>query len=149
MENKVRKPKPIFKDGAISAESIGKSIGNHQSKTEIGGHSIFLGQVRADEIDGKTVGAIEYSAHEEMAENEVYKIREAAFEKYNLSCMHIYHSIGVVNVGEICLFVFTSSPHRRDCQDATDYIVEEIKKRAPIFGKELFLGGDFQWKKNK
>ena len=90
MENKVRKPKPIFKDGAISAESIGKSIGNHQSKTEIGGHSIFLGQVRADEIDGKTVEAIEYSAHEEMAENEVYKIREEAFEKYNLSCMHIY-----------------------------------------------------------
>lgn len=148
MEKKIRKPKPIFKDGAISAESIGVSIGNHQSKTDIGGHSIFLGQVRADEINGKTVVAIDYTAHEDMANAEVFKIREEAFEKFELSCMHIYHSKGVVKVGEICLFVFTSSPHRRDCQDATDYIVEEIKKRAPIFGKELFEGGEFQWKKN-
>jgi len=149
MENKIRKPKPIFKDGAISAESIGKSIGNHQSKTGIGGHSIFLGQVRADEIEGKRVVAIEYTAHDEMANAEVFKIREEAFEKFNLTCMHIYHSKGEVKVGEICLFVFTSSPHRRDCQDATDYIVEEIKKRAPIYGKEVFEDGDFQWKENK
>ena len=149
MEEKIRKPKPIFKEGAISAESIGKSIANHQSKTDIGAHSIFLGQVRADEIDGKKVSAIEYSAQESMAEKEVFRIREEAFEKYNLTCMHIYHSIGLVPVGEICLFVFTSSPHRKDCQNATEFIVEEIKQRAPIFGKEIFEDDSHQWKVNK
>ena len=149
MEEKIRKPKPIFKEGAISAESIGKSIANHQSKTDIGAHSIFLGQVRADEIDGKKVTAIEYSAQESMAEKEVFRIREEAFEKYNLTCMHIYHSIGLVPVGEICLFVFSSSPHRKDCQNATEFIVEEIKQRSPIFGKEIFEDDSHQWKVNK
>lgn len=149
MKENIRKPKAIFKQGGISAESIGKSIANHQSKTDIGAHSIFLGQVRADEIDGKKVSAIEYSAQESMAEKEVFRIREEAFEKYNLTCMHIYHSIGLVPVGEICLFVFTSSPHRKDCLDATEYIVEEIKKRAPIFGKEIFDDESHQWKVNK
>ena len=149
MEEKIRKPKPIFKEGAISAENIGKSIANHQSKTDIGAHSIFLGQVRADEIDGKKVRAIEYSAQESMAEKEVFRIREEAFEKYNLTCMHIYHSIGLVPVGEVCLFVFTSSPHRKDCQNATEFIVEEIKQRAPIFGKEIFEDDSHQWKVNK
>ncbi|MBD80653.1 MAG: molybdopterin converting factor [Crocinitomicaceae bacterium] len=148
MEKKVRKPKPVFKDGAISAESIGKSIANHQSKVGIGGHSIFLGQVRADEIDGKTVAAIEFSAHEEMAQNEIFNIREETFEKFDLTCMHIYHSKGVVNVGEICLFVFTSSAHRKECQAATDYIVEELKKRATIFGREIFEDESHQWKVN-
>ena len=64
MEQKTRKPKPIFKQGPISAESIGVSIANHQSKTEIGAHNIFMGQVRADKIEGKKVVAIEYTANE-------------------------------------------------------------------------------------
>ena len=62
--------KPIkksFVKGPISAEFIGNSIAKHQTKTSIGAHNIFLGQVRADEIDGKTVAAIDYSAYEERA----------------------------------------------------------------------------------
>ncbi|MCB0480998.1 MAG: molybdenum cofactor biosynthesis protein MoaE [Flavobacteriales bacterium] len=149
METNKRKPKSVFREGAISAESIGVSIGNHQTKTTIGAHSIFLGQVRADEINGKQVAAIEYTANVEMAEGEIFKIREAAFEKFDLTCMHIYHSLGMVKVGEICLFVFTSSKHRAEAQRATDYIVEEIKKKAPIFGKELFEDESHQWKVNR
>ena len=149
MEQKIRKPKPIFKEGAISSESIGKSIGNHQSKTDIGAHSIFLGQVRADEIDGKQVAGIEYSANEEMANEAVFKIREAAFEKFNLTCMHIYHSLGLVKTGEICLFVFVSSPHRDVCYKASRHIVEQIKAEVPIFGKEIFEDDSHQWKINK
>ena len=64
---KERKIKNVFKDGAISPDAIAKSIANHQSKTDIGAHNIFLGQVRADEIEGKKVRAIEYTAYEEMA----------------------------------------------------------------------------------
>ena len=43
--------------------------------------------------------------------------------------MHIYHSLGVVKTGEICLFVFVSSKHRKDVQLAIEFIVEEIKKK--------------------
>ena len=59
--------KNVFIKGAISSEFIANSIAKHQSKTDIGAHNIFLGQVRADEINGKAVVAIEYSAYEEMA----------------------------------------------------------------------------------
>ena len=133
--------KPIknsFVKGPISAEFIGNSIAKHQTKTSIGAHNIFLGQVRADEIDGKTVAAIDYSAYEEMAEQNFHDIREAAFEKYDLTCLHIYHSLGNVKAGEICLFVFVSAPRRKVVYEALNYLVEEIKEKVAIFGKEIF-----------
>ncbi|MEL6916302.1 MAG: molybdenum cofactor biosynthesis protein MoaE [Bacteroidota bacterium] len=146
MEKKVMKN--VFIEGAITPEFIANSIAKHQSKTQIGAHDIFLGQVRADNIDGKTVAAIEYTAYTDMANQKFYEIREAAFQKFNLSCMHIYHSSGIVKKGEICLFVFVSSPHRKEVFNALHYIVEEIKVQVPIFGKELFEDDSYQWKVN-
>ncbi|MEA1787590.1 molybdenum cofactor biosynthesis protein MoaE [Arenibacter sp. GZD96] len=142
------KIKNVFVKGAISPLFIGESIAKHQSKTQIGAHDIFLGQVRADTINGKKVSAIEYSAYEQMANQKFHEIKEAAFEKYNLSCLHIYHSLGKVNVGEICLFVFVSSPHRKEVFEALHQIVEEIKIQVPVFGKELFEDDSYQWKVN-
>lgn len=141
--------KNIFVQGAIPPTQIAESIAQHSSKTGIGGHSIFLGQVRADVIDGKTVRAIEYTAYEEMAKEQMHEIREAVFANYPLHCMHIYHSLGEVAVGEICLFVFTSSAHRKPAIDACTEIVERIKKELPIWGKELFADDSYQWKTNQ
>ena len=140
--------KSSFIQGAIAAEFIGNSIAKHQSRTTIGAHNIFLGQVRADKIEGKTVAAIEYSAYEEMAEQSFYEIREAAFAKYDLTCMHIYHSLGLVKTGEICLFVFVSAPRRKVVFEAIEFLVEEIKEKVPIFGKEIFEDETYTWKKN-
>ncbi len=141
--------KNCFREGPITPESIATSIAHHQVKTNIGAHQIFLGQVRADIIDQKEVTAIEYSAHEEMANKVFHEIRESAFEKFDLTCMHIYHSIGLVKAGEICLFVFVSSKHRKMVQEAIVYLVEEIKAKAPIFGKEFFADNTHVWKENK
>lgn len=143
-----RKPKNVFKEGAISSEFIADSIAKHQSKTSIGAHNIFLGQVRADEIDGKVVAAIEYTAYEDMANAEFHKIREATFGKFDLTCMHIYHSLGTVKTGEICLFVFVSSPRRKEVFKALEYVVEEIKAKVPVYGKEIFEDETHQWKVN-
>lgn len=143
-----RKPKNIFVHGPISSEKIAQSIQNHGTKTNIGAHSIFLGQVRADEKDGSTVTAIEYTAYEEMALQKAFEIREAIFEKYDLTCMHIYHSLGKVKTGEICLFVFTSSKHRKMAIDACVELVERIKKELPVWGKELLESNGESWKVN-
>ena len=62
--------------------------------------------------------------------------------------MHIYHSLGVVKTGEICLFAFVSSKHRKEVQRAIEYLVEEIKEKVPVFGKELFEDGSFVHKVN-
>jgi len=142
-------PKSIFVQGAITPERISESIAKHQSKTAIGGHSIFLGQIRADEADGKRVAAIEYTAYEEMADKEADKIREEAFEKFDLTCAHIYHSLGHIKTGELCFFVFTSSAHRQAARDANAFLVDAIKERVPIYGKEIYEDESHQWKVNR
>lgn len=146
---KVKVVKDIFISGPVSPSFIADSIQKHKSKTQIGGHSIFLGQVRGDEINGKTVQAIEYTAYKEMALEQMNVIRESIFKKYDLVCMHVYHSLDIVKTGEICLFVFTSSLHRKAAIDACEETVERIKKELPIWGRELFEDESYQWKENK
>lgn len=143
-----KKPKKVFVEGPVSAAFIADSIAKHSAKTEIGAHSIFLGQVRADIKDGRTVTAIEYSAYPEMAETSFHTIREEIFAKYPLTCMHIYHSLGRVNSGEISLFVFTSAAHRREAIDACSEIVERIKAEVAVWGKEILADESYIWKEN-
>lgn len=144
-----RKPKNIFVQGAIRSAFIAESIQKHSTRQDIGGHSIFLGQVRADEIEGNTITAIEYTTYEVMALEKMQEIREAIFAKYPLTCAHVYHSLGTVLAGEICLFVFTSSAHRKPAIDACYEMVERIKAELPVWGKEIFDTAGYQWKENK
>ena len=139
----------IFIDGAISPNFIADAIAKHQSKTGIGAHQIFLGQVRADTVDGKTVGAIEYTAYKEMANEKAHRIKEDAITSFNLSCLHIYHSHGLVKTGEICFFVFASSPHREAVNKALPSVVDAIKAEVPIFGKEILEDHTSSWKVNR
>src|SRR3546814_7580132 len=76
--------KDIFVEGAIPSTWIANHIAKHSSKTTIGAHSIFLGQIRADQIEGKTVRAIEYTAHHEMATRKLLKIREQHLKKHHI-----------------------------------------------------------------
>ncbi|SFW59776.1 molybdopterin synthase catalytic subunit [Sinomicrobium oceani] len=140
--------KNIFQHGAIPASFVGDSIAKHSSKTGIGAHSIFLGQVRADDVDGKKVTAIEYTAYEDMALKKMHEIREEIFARYPITCMHVHHSLGKVQTGEICLFVFTSSPHRKAATEACNELVERIKEELPVWGKELFTDEGYRWKIN-
>lgn len=146
MEKKI---KNHFIKGPIEPEFIAEAIRKHQSKTAIGAHDIFLGQVRKDEINGKAVRGIEFSAYEEMANKELVNLKEECFEKFNLTCGHIYHSLGYIATGEVCFFVFTSSAHRPDAFAATQWLVNEIKKRIPIFGKEILEDETHEWKVNQ
>jgi len=143
-----KKIKNIFSQGPIDPGFIGESIQKHQSKTNIGAHSIFLGQVRKDTIDGKVVAAIEYTTYEQMALEKMHLIREEIFAAYPLTCLHVHHSLGIVPSGEICLFVFASSAHRKAAIEACEKLVERIKAELPIWGKELFEDDSFQWKVN-
>jgi len=145
---KEKKKHKVFVNGPIQPQFIADSIAKHSTKTSIGAHDIFLGQVRSDMIEDKIVRAIEYSCYEEMAEEKFHEIREAAFTKFDLTCMHIYHSKGLVKAGEICLFVFVSAKHRQPAFEASRWMVEEIKANVPIWGKELFEDETYTWKEN-
>jgi molybdopterin synthase catalytic subunit len=142
-----KKLKNIFVQGAIEPSFIAQAIQSHKTQTIIGAHNIFLGQVRSDKIGEKEVQAIDYSSYEEMALEKMVLIREELFEKYNLTCMHVYHSLGHVQAGEISLFVFTSSAHRKEAIRACEEMVERIKSELPIWGKEVFTDQSYEWKK--
>ncbi|HMH34467.1 MAG TPA: molybdenum cofactor biosynthesis protein MoaE [Puia sp.] len=141
--------KNIFIDGPIEPAFIAEKIAAHQTKTAIGGHSIFMGQVRADLMEDKRIAAIEYTAYTDMALQMMHGIRETVIPKYQLTCMHVYHSLGKIAAGQICFFVFTSAPHRKAAIDGCSEIVERVKSELPIWGKELFDDESFQWKVNQ
>ena len=148
-----KKLKNIFTEGAIQPSFIAESIQKHNSKTGIGAHSIFLGQVRSDVIGQKKVSAIDYTCYEAMALQKMQEIRESIFERYELICMHVHHSLGRVKAGEISLFVFTSSKHRKAATEACNEVVERIKKELPVWGREIFFAehGEeetHKWKEN-
>lgn len=145
----MKKIRNIFIEGPIDPTFVAESIAKHTIKTNIGGHSIFLGQIREDSINDKKVWSIEFTAYQEMALEKSHEIREEIITKYGLTCAHIYHSLGNINVGEICLFVFTSTPHRKEAIDACDEMVDRIKKEVPLWGKEILEDRSHTWKENK
>lgn len=148
MSPEIKNKKHFFTEGPITPQLIAYSIARHSQKKNIGAHQIFLGQVRADAIDGKTVNSIDYSAYSDMADKEIETIRETIIVKFKLTCAHVLHSLGKVQAGEISLFVFVSSPHRKAAMDACHEMVELIKKNVPVFGKEIFDDESYQWKEN-
>lgn len=148
-EARPHKVRDIFVEGAIPASFIANSIAKHATRTDIGAHEIFLGQVRADMIDGRIVTGIEYTTYRDMALERMSAIREEAFVKWPaMTCLHVHHSLGMVAAGELCFMVFASAPHRTAAREAVAHVVDRIKSELPIFGKEILSDESHVWKIN-
>ena len=139
----------IFIEGPVSPQLIADTIADFQAENQVGAQNIFLGQIRADHVDGKHVTAIAYTAYTEMVSHKMEEIKTKVFELFDIHDFRILHSLGKISVGEICLFILTTASHRKDAIAATNYILEAIKKELPIFGKELFEDDSHQWKVNR
>jgi molybdopterin synthase catalytic subunit len=139
----------ILTDGPIKEDIISFFIEKMNKRTDTGGHSIFLGQVRADEINGKKVNAIEYSAYEGMVKTEGDKIKETILSEFaDVRSVDIVHSTGLVKAGEISLFVLVSAGHRQQAIQACTRTVEMIKETLPVWKKEIFDDKSHSWKQN-
>ena len=145
MDVKKKKKHTVLMTGPITPDFISNSIAKHSTKTDIGAHAIFLGQVRKDENNNTVVASIEYSAYKEMAEKVFDTIREDAFEKFDMVCMHMHHGLGIITAGEISLFLFVSCKHRAQSFEAVEWIVNEIKQKAPVWKKENYENGQYSW----
>jgi molybdopterin synthase catalytic subunit len=135
--------------GPVTPDIISSLIGTIGERTESGGHSVFLGQVRADTIGAKKVKAIEYSAYEAMVRTEADKIIESILSEFSdVSAVEILHSVGIVKTGEISLFVLVSAGHRQQAMQACSKTVELIKERFPVWKKEIFEDSTHEWRQN-
>ena len=114
----------------------------------LGGTTIFVGTVRRSEADGPVV-AIEYTAYEEMIEAEFEKIINEAMARWPGTQIEAQHRIGEVALGEASVVVVAAAPHRVASFEACRYVIEEVKKRLPIWKQEIFEDGTRNWRRNK
>jgi molybdopterin synthase catalytic subunit len=101
-----------------------------------GGTAVFVGTVR-DRCDAGAVERLEYSAYDTMAEKVMAEIANEAMEKWTLLSVAIEHGIGSREVGDITFVVACAAAHRDEAFDACRYITDEVKRRAPIWKKEI------------
>ena len=97
----------------------------------------FWGVVRPTE-DGRGLTGIDYEAHREMAEHQLKRIVEQAAERFRLKLVVIHHRIGFIAVGEESLFLRVASSHRSEAFQASQWIVDELKTKVPIWKRPRF-----------
>ena len=97
----------------------------------------FWGVVRPIE-DGREIEGIDYDAHPEMAEHQLKRIAEQAAERFELKRVIIHHRTGFIAVGEASLLLRVTSSHRREGFQASQWIVDELKKKVPIWKRPRF-----------
>jgi len=109
-----------------------------------GAVSVFIGTVR-DSSDGRGVTGLEYEAYRAMAESELSAIVEEAAAKYEVESLVAEHRIGELRVGEVSVAIAASHAHRTAAIECAHFVIEEIKKRVPIWKREQFVDGTREW----
>ncbi|HII06548.1 MAG TPA: molybdenum cofactor biosynthesis protein MoaE [Methanotrichaceae archaeon] len=97
----------------------------------------FLGTVRDDEIQG-----MEVEAYREVALEELEKIRKEAMERFDLKSVDVIHRIGSLSVGDDIVLIVCTAAHRSAAFQGCEHVLEEIKRRAPFWKKEIRAGGE-------
>ena len=127
-------------EAAIDAGPLVAEVGRPDSGATV----LFLGTVR-DHSDGRNgVTHLVYEAYIEHVESRIREVCEEASEKWPVLAMAVEHRVGRVELGEASVAVAVSSAHRGDAFDAGEYIIDELKSRAPIWKQENWPGGQ-EW----
>lgn len=111
---------------------------------EDGAAVLFLGVVR-DENEGRAVSGMEYEGYMEMAREQLAEIAAEAAQRAGSERVAAVHRLGELDVGEVSVAVAVSAPHRAEAFDAARYVIEEVKKRLPVWKRERYLDGDSEW----
>ena len=108
----------------------------------------FVGSVR-DQNNNKKVTGITYDSHDQLVIKSFKEIYIEADEKLNIKDKSVFieHVKGYVGLGEISIIIAVACPHRSEAYDLSRYIIEEIKKRSPIWKKEHYENKESEWLK--
>jgi molybdopterin synthase catalytic subunit len=108
-----------------------------------GGLSLFLGQVR-DHHEGRSVARLEYSAYGPMAEAECARIVAETEQRWDVA-VALRHRVGSLAIGDMAVAVVVASAHRAAAFDACRHVIEEVKRRVPIWKREHYADGTVTW----
>ena len=120
------------------------------ASSKCGASIYFVGTVR-DQNDNKKVTGITYDSHDALvikSFEEIYKEAETKF-KFNNIAVFIEHIKGYAALGDTSIIIAVACKHRTQAYEFSRYIIEEIKKRAPIWKKEHYENKDSEWLKGK
>jgi len=120
-----------------------QSVIDAASRLEAGAVNVFIGTVR-NSADRKNVLRLEYEAYEGMAVTEIKKIMDEAASRWPLQGYGISHRTGILAPGEVAVVVAISTPHRKESFEACQFVIDTLKKKAPIWKKEVFEDGE-EW----
>lgn len=139
----------ILIEGPVSRALILDELEGLNQHPDAGGVSIFIGKVRNDLVSGKYVKAIEYSAYEALVIKEAEKIFSLVNKEFpEVKLIKLFHSVGIVNAGEISMAAMVTAVHRDQAMQACKKIVELVKTKLPIWKKEIFTDFTYEWKQN-
>ncbi|MEX2155905.1 MAG: molybdenum cofactor biosynthesis protein MoaE [Gemmatimonadales bacterium] len=111
---------------------------------ERGGTCVFLGTVRNGPEEGGVTG-IEYSAYDAMAEAEIERMLAEARDRWPDARVTLRHRLGMIPAGEASIGIAAAAPHREEAFAACRYVIEEVKKRLPVWKKEMRVDGTTTW----
>jgi molybdopterin synthase catalytic subunit len=111
---------------------------------DFGAVSVFAGTVR-DVNDGRSVTAINYSAYTSMAESELESIVAEAEDRFSVGAIVVEHRVGPLGIGDVSIAIVTAHAHRAPALDCTRFVIEEIKRRVPIWKREHYADGTREW----
>ncbi len=134
-------PKVYLGHEWFGAEAV---LSSYKVPPNCGASVVFLGIPRSAPEDGDVM-ELHYEAYPEMALKVIGKIREETIDKFGVEEVFIHHRLGVVPVGEPSFLVVVFGGHREETFKACRYAVDETKKRAPIWKKEIFSSGKGEW----
>lgn len=109
-----------------------------------GASIVFVGTVR-EVNDGRAVSGIEYTAYEAMAGRELEAIAREAVLQFGTDDVVVEHRIGRLALGEASVVIAVAHPHRAEAYDASRFIIEELKRRVPIWKREEYVDGAREW----
>lgn len=108
----------------------------------------FSGVTR-DNFAGRPVTGLHYDAYVEMAESEMFALRDKVMARWPGVLLSMVHRIGALKVGEVSVVISVSAPHRDEAYQASRFAIDELKAQVPIWKKEHYADGTADWKANK
>ncbi|WP_437203516.1 molybdenum cofactor biosynthesis protein MoaE [Planctomicrobium sp. SH664] len=105
---------------------------------------LFLGTVR-ELTNGRRTVALDYTAYPEMAMAEIHKLVAETRSQWPIQRIAIVHRLGHLELTEASIGIAVSSPHRADAFTAGQFLIDEFKRRVPVWKKENWDDGSTEW----
>jgi molybdopterin synthase catalytic subunit len=115
-----------------------------QADVNAGARVVFEGRVRKINLDREVI-RLEYEAAPDIAAAEFAALEQETRERFEILDVVCLHRIGMLERGDMAVWIGVLAPHRDAAFDACRYVINELKKRLPIWKKEYYTDGDSGW----